>query len=356
MDSIGAFTPQAAPHWLSISAFPGSPPPALLAGSFEAGLAAEQMAVLVCAAITASADLVTLVRASGHRVLDVVPVPAAAAHLEGLISLDAVIVRCTGDEAGLAELLAKLDLLAESGQMALLVSVGFAGLERVHGLVRSRNTILLCEPCAEDLVAAIAALAERHRSDEHLHDIGAEAEGDRFERLNDQLLRLHRMIETLVQDRTSEEGDLHSWNDDEVMLKSPARPYQASSHQSSGPEQRVTAHQVRAVLRARRLRDHLVAADLFADPAWDILLDLLAARLENTQVSVSSLCIAAAVPPTTALRWIRHLTDRGLLKRQADSRDGRRIFIALSDSGMEAVVRWFQESRPHLQCMMDGAG
>lgn len=109
------------------------------------------------------------------------------------------------------------------------------------------------------------------------------------------------------------------------------------------------------MLRVRRLRDHLVAPDLFADPAWDIMLDLLAARLENNQVSVSSLCIAAAVPPTTALRWIRHLTDRGLLDRQADPKDGRRIFIALSDTGMDAVLRWFQESRVHLQSAIIGA-
>jgi hypothetical protein len=50
--------------------------------------------------------------------------------------------------------------------------------------------------------------------------------------------------------------------------------------------------------------------DLFADPGWDILLDLYAARQEGKQVSVSSLCIAAAVPPTTALA-LDHQYDRG---------------------------------------------
>jgi DNA-binding PadR family transcriptional regulator len=62
----------------------------------------------------------------------------------------------------------------------------------------------------------------------------------------------------------------------------------------------------------------------------------------------SSLCIAASVPPTTALRWIRQLTDRGLLDRQADPKDGRRIYITLSEAGMEAILRWFEESRTHL--------
>jgi hypothetical protein len=57
----------------------------------------------------------------------------------------------------------------------------------------------------------------------------------------------------------------------------------------------------RAFLRLRS--QHFVPA-LFADPAWDILLDLAAARIDGRMVAVSSLCIAAAVPATTALRWI----------------------------------------------------
>ena len=40
----------------------------------------------------------------------------------------------------------------------------------------------------------------------------------------------------------------------------------------------VTAAQVRDLLRARRLRADFLPGDLFADPAWDMMLDLLAAR------------------------------------------------------------------------------
>jgi hypothetical protein len=35
--------------------------------------------------------------------------------------------------------------------------------------------------------------------------------------------------------------------------------------------------------------------ELFADPAWDMLLDLLQAEIAQHRVPVSSLCIAAAV-------------------------------------------------------------
>jgi DNA-binding MarR family transcriptional regulator len=67
----------------------------------------------------------------------------------------------------------------------------------------------------------------------------------------------------------------------------------------------------------------------------------MAARLEGRTVAVSSLCIAAAVPPTTALRWIRTMTERGLFVRHSDPRDGRRVFIDLSDEAAQAMERWF---------------
>ncbi len=60
--------------------------------------------------------------------------------------------------------------------------------------------------------------------------------------------------------------------------------------------------------RKRRLRERMFGnPDLFADPAWDILIDLFIASEEGRKISVSSACIASAVPTTTALRWIKIL-------------------------------------------------
>jgi len=105
----------------------------------------------------------------------------------------------------------------------------------------------------------------------------------------------------------------------------------------SGDRQMPSISAIRSMIRARRLRDQYFSGELFADPAWDMLLDLLLARIEGRTVAVSSLCIAAAVPPTTALRWIKRLTDEGIFVRTADPRDGRRVFIDLSDEAAEAM-------------------
>src|SRR5690348_17527128 len=105
----------------------------------------------------------------------------------------------------------------------------------------------------------------------------------------------------------------------------------------------LAANVVRNVIRARRLRARYFPSELFADPAWDMLLDLLQAEIAQLRVPVSSLCIAAAVPATTALRWIKTMTDAGLFLRRADPHDGRRVFIELSRSASDGMRRYFGE-------------
>ena len=95
---------------------------------------------------------------------------------------------------------------------------------------------------------------------------------------------------------------------------------------------------LRAMIHARRSRDRFFPADLFGEPAWDMLLDLAVAAVEQRDVAVSSLCIAAAVPTTTALRWIRALCDAGLFERRDDPRDARRAFISLSEGALAAMA------------------
>lgn len=104
---------------------------------------------------------------------------------------------------------------------------------------------------------------------------------------------------------------------------------------------KIDPRDVRRFIRARRIRESFFPAELFADPAWDMLLDLFAAELENSRVSVSSLCIAASVPGTTALRWIGTMIDVGLFERQADPLDRRRAYITLTDRARIAMRRYF---------------
>lgn len=112
------------------------------------------------------------------------------------------------------------------------------------------------------------------------------------------------------------------------------------------PAVEVGAPFVRAILKRRRDRERFFPAELFSDPAWDMLLDLSAARLERRSVSVSSLCIAAAVPTTTALRWIRNLCDVGMFERTTDPDDLRRGIITLSEDTAARMMAYLASIRP----------
>ena len=81
-------------------------------------------------------------------------------------------------------------------------------------------------------------------------------------------------------------------------------------------------------------------ADLFGEPAWDILLDLYIAHGEDKPVSVSSACIGSAAPSTTGLRWLGVLVDTRLVLREHDPADQRRVLVRLSDEGKAAMERF----------------
>lgn len=100
-------------------------------------------------------------------------------------------------------------------------------------------------------------------------------------------------------------------------------------------------NRVREILKLRRRRDKFFGAELFADPAWDILLELYAAELGQHRVTVTSLCVGAAVPATTALRWINHLEKRGSIVRAADPVDGRRAYLSLSATALAEMDNFF---------------
>ena len=103
----------------------------------------------------------------------------------------------------------------------------------------------------------------------------------------------------------------------------------------------VTEAIVRADILARRQRDQFFKSELFADPAWDILLALFAADLGQCRITVSALCKAAAVPATTALRWLNSLERELLVERSADKYDGRRFYVALSNKGRAAMTEYY---------------
>lgn len=88
-----------------------------------------------------------------------------------------------------------------------------------------------------------------------------------------------------------------------------------------------------AAYEARRARARYLPAGLFAEPAWDMLLELYSADVEGREVPTTSLCIASTAASTTALRHIEVLERTGLIERRPNPRDNRVTLIRLSLNG-----------------------
>src|SRR5689334_15784987 len=82
-----------------------------------------------------------------------------------------------------------------------------------------------------------------------------------------------------------------------------------SSRESYSPE--VPLDVLKTIIRFRHKRNHHWPDELFFDPAWDMMLDLLRAEVTCERVSVTSVCLASGVPQSTALRWLRKLVQNG---------------------------------------------
>lgn len=221
-----------------------------------------------------------------------------------------------------------LAALAEHAARADVVACDLDQLDVVADAVFLTDAELLCAPTLAERIAALSIAAARAAAPErdHVRD-GA------TERLRRFSTEVGRIAETLARLAVTE-GTATLADRRPAYDAGPPVPETAA-------EAVVDASAVRRLIRARRLRDQYLGDGLFEDPAWDMLLDLFAAELEGNVVSVSSLCIAAAVAPTTALRWVNRLIEAGLFERRPDPGDRRRAFIALSARGAAGMRGYF---------------
>lgn len=287
----------------------------------------DNPAVLVLADSPAGQERVRRCAESvGCRVSDAVAIEGAAERLDRQVATDAVLVEIERDHgAELDRLLDRLDSAARAGRHRSVVTAPAELIDAVAARTAHGDVVHLCDPSDAQRLAAIAAASARRPA--MLHDVGKG--GARLQQLSEEVGRIASILATLSEDETL--GEAPAANDD------------------GGGESELSSSTIRAMIRARRLRDQYFHGEMFADPAWDMLLDLMAARLDRKRVAVSSLCIAAAVPATTALRWIKTLTDHGLFVRVADPQDGRRVFIELSDKAaaqLGAYLRAAQRISP----------
>ena len=255
--------------------------------------------------------------------------------LDGPITMlgDVVMVDCPattddGLDAKTLSALARLDMRVARSGSQLIVATSLEALDDVFGALDQSRAQILVQPSRAERLVAVGRVMTSVAN-------GRVREMSEEDRLN--LLHLSQQVEAIAHklEGLSEHGTAPARGEGAASVQSPSHAF--GSARPSLPDPRL----VRQIIASRQARARFFDSDLFADPAWDMLLDLTAAHAENAKVSVTSLCIAAGVPATTALRWLNQMVESGIFEREADTSDRRRAFIVLSKESVDAMARYF---------------
>jgi predicted transcriptional regulator len=285
----------------------------------------DKAPILIAASSEAArARAMRTIQATGARIAGDVTVADARERIERQVSASAVWLELDEDCGGpMDELLTYVNRDVANGRYAVVVSASSALLDPVIARIGAGAVELIIDADDAERAAALAIARTQLGAPLRLSDIASDRNAERLRQLSDEVSRI---AATLARLSTG---------------PSPTpRPVEAAPAANVPP---LSGETVRAVIRARRLRTRFFPEELFADPAWDMLLDLLEAEISQLRVPVSSLCIAAAVPATTALRWLKTLVQQGLFIRRADPHDGRRVFVELTPDTSNALRRYFAE-------------
>ncbi len=282
--------------------------------------------VLVCASSETALNRATrTIEDFGWRIGDAVRLEAAAERIAQQVSATAVWLELDRDGGTpMDQLLSQVSDDVAAGRYGAVVSGTAPLLDPVAARLGHGRVQLIVDAEEPERIAALAlAAAGAGAAADRLSDVASDQSAARLRQLSDDVSRIAATLARLS--------------------SNPPVSAPAARFLDTAEIPQVSAEAVREVIRARRLRSRYFPEHLFADPAWDMLLDLLQAEIAQLRVPVSSLCIAAAVPATTALRWLKTMVEEGIFVRRADPHDGRRVFVELAPATSEALRRYFAE-------------
>lgn len=283
-------------------------PPVLVIADTDSARARARQTVTMAGLRTAEADGIA---AAGPRFREQAAATALWIELDG------------GAPPSLEALLDEVAAEVAKGRFPAIVAAPESLIDRFGAHLFDSGIEILVDATDDQRAAALAVAVSAATVPDCVADVASDKNAARLRQLSDEVGRIAATLARLSTGPTQQ-----------------SRPLE---HTNAGDAPEVSAETVRAIIRARRLRARYFPEDLFADPAWDMLLDLLQAEIAKLRVPVSSLCIAAAVPATTALRWLKSMVQQGIFIRRADPHDGRRVFVELAPETSRALRRYFAD-------------
>lgn len=286
----------------------GGPPPLLVAASSDSAMRRARETA----------------EASGLRIGAMLGIDEASERLRQQASASAIWIEVDRDcGPQLEQLLDEVDEAVASRRFGAVLSLTSGVIDCMGQRLFDGGSQVVIDADPVERVASLATATALARAPERANDV-KDPGAERLRQLSDEVSRIAATLARLS-----------------TGPAAPQVPLLRKPIEEDVPD--VPVETVRSVIRARRLRGRYFPEDLFADPAWDMLLDLLQAEISQLRVPVSSLCIAAAVPATTALRWLKSMTEQGLFVRRADPHDARRVFVELAPQTSASMRRYFAE-------------
>ena len=156
----------------------------------------------------------------------------------------------------------------------------------------------------------------------------------------------------LAGDGGRESQGLTLWNLHENLsrltddLAEAARLFDKAAPQAGSEQRAIDTMTPRAffasLLGLRRIRERHFGIELFGEPAWDIMLQLMIARIDQRDLRVGELCASAASSPEATFQYINELVDAKLVDRFENAADTGDFFLSLSSEAARRMAELYR--------------
>jgi len=202
---------------------------------------------------------------AGLDVVEADGIAAACARVREQAAATALWIELDGGAPPpLEALLDEVAAAVAHGRFPAILAAPSTMLDALSAQAFSSDIELLVDATDSQRVAALSLAAAACFRPERIAEASSDKNAARLRQLSDEVGRI-----AATQARLS---------------TGPTQQSRPLEHTNAGDAPEVSAETVRAIIRARRLRARYFPEDLFADPAWDMLLDLLQAEIAKLRV------------------------------------------------------------------------